>query len=123
MLKLGILFAREGRWHGHQIISSYWVHTLLAEHSQVDDSSYGYFWWRPWFNVETSAGSYHVHMIAAQGNGGQKIYLLPQYDLVAVFTGGAYNAHSAPPNKIMIRIVLPKLISAQNRQAAESSVN
>jgi CubicO group peptidase (beta-lactamase class C family) len=123
MLKLGILFARDGRWHGQQIISSSWVHTSLAEHSHVDDTSYGYFWWRPWFNVETSTGSHHVHMIAAQGNGGQKIYLLPQYDLVAVFTGGAYNAQSAPPNKIMIRIVLPKLISAQNRQAAESSLN
>jgi hypothetical protein len=81
------------------------------------------FWSRPWFDVETSTGSHHVHMIAAQGNGGQKIYLLPQYDLIAVFTGGAYNAQSAPPNTIMIRLVLTKLISALNHRAAKSSLN
>jgi hypothetical protein len=43
-------------------------------------------------------GPQHVDVIAAQGNGGQKIYLVPQYDLVAVFTGGGYNAESTPPN-------------------------
>lgn len=123
MLKIGILFSQDGRWHGRQVISTSWVRTSLTEHSQVDGTSYGYFWWRPWFNVETSTGSQHVHMIAAQGNGGQKIYLLPQFGLVAVFTGGAYNAPSAPPNKIMIRFVLPKLISAQKHTAAKASLN
>ena len=44
-----------------------------------------------------------------QGNGGQKIYLVPQYDLVAVFTAGGYNAESTPPNTIMAKIILPAL--------------
>lgn len=115
MLKLGILFADGGRWHGRQIISESWVHASLAEHSHVDNVSYGYFWWRPWLNVETPAGSQHVDLIAAQGNGGQKIYLVPQYDLVAVFTGGGYNAESTPPNAIMATIILPTLMKAASR--------
>ncbi|MGA2578370.1 MAG: serine hydrolase [Bryobacteraceae bacterium] len=53
MLKLGILFADGGRWHGRQVISASWVRASLAEHSHVDNVSYGYFWWRPWVNVET----------------------------------------------------------------------
>ena len=48
-----------------------------------------------------------MHLVAAQGNGGQKIYLVPQYDLVAVFTGGAYNVDGTPPNSIMAKIILP----------------
>lgn len=115
MLKVGILFADGGRWKGRQVISSSWVQTSLAEHSHVDNVSYGYFWWRPWLNVETSGGPEHVNMVAAQGNGGQKIYLVPQYDLVAVFTGGAYNIDGTPPNSIMAKIILPALMSAHSR--------
>jgi CubicO group peptidase (beta-lactamase class C family) len=122
MLKFGMLFASGGRWQGRQIISSSWVQASLAEHSLVDDTSYGYFWWRPWLNVETFHGSQHVNMIAAQGNGGQKIYLLPQYDLVAVFTGGDYNSGNAPPNRMMIKIILPALISAYSRDSASPPV-
>lgn len=114
MLKLGILFAGGGRWHGHQIISESWVQASLAEHSHVDNVSYGYFWWRPWLNVETPTGSQHVDVIAAQGNGGQKIYLVPQYGLVAVFTGGGYNAEATPPNTIMAKNILPALMSARS---------
>jgi CubicO group peptidase (beta-lactamase class C family) len=112
MLKLGMLFANNGRWQGRQVISSTWVKTSLAEHSHVDNTSYGYFWWRPWLNVPMPAGDQRVDMIAAQGNGGQKIYLLPQYDFIAVFTAGDYNSDGAPPNKIMVRTILPALIAA-----------
>jgi len=120
MLKLGVLFADDGRWHGRQVISTSWVHAALSEHSHVDNVSYGYFWWRPWLNVETTSGSQHVDVIAAQGNGGQKIYLVPQYDLVAVFTAGGYNAESTPPNTIMAKIILPTLMAARSRSNATS---
>ncbi len=118
MLKLGILFADDGRWHGRQLISQSWVRTSLAEHSHVDNVSYGYFWWRPWLNVETPTGSEHVDVMAAEGNGGQKIFLVPQYDLVAVFTAGGYNAESTPPNTIMAKIILPRLMKVASRRGA-----
>ena len=120
MLKLGIVFSDGGRWHGRQIISESWVRTSLAEHSHVDNVSYGYFWWRPWLNVETPAGSQHVDVVAAEGNGGQKIYLVPQYDLVAVFTAGGYNAESTPPNTIMAKIILPSLMKVASRDKVSS---
>lgn len=120
MLKLGILFADGGRWKGRQVISSSWVKASLAEQSQVDDTGYGYFWWRPWLNVKTPGGIQRVDMVAAQGNGGQKIYLLPQYDFIAVFTAGDYNSSGAPPNRIMINIILPALIAAHTHPAGAS---
>jgi len=54
------------------------------------------------------------------GNGGQKIYLVPQYDLVAVFTAGGYNEQSTPPNTIMAKIILPALMAARSRGNATS---
>jgi CubicO group peptidase (beta-lactamase class C family) len=115
MLKIGILYLNGGRWHGQQVISADWVRASLAEQSRVDDTAYGYFWWHPWLNVDMPDGALHVDLNAAQGNGGQKIYVVPQYDLVAVFTGGDYNSAGSPPNKIMARIILPALISARSR--------
>ncbi|HKC16003.1 MAG TPA: serine hydrolase, partial [Steroidobacteraceae bacterium] len=112
MLKLGILFLDGGRWRGRRVISADWVRASLSDQSRVDDTAYGYFWWRPWLNVEMPGGAQHVDLNAAQGNGGQKIYVVPQYDLVAVFTGGDYNSAGSPPNKIMATIILPALISA-----------
>jgi CubicO group peptidase (beta-lactamase class C family) len=112
MLKLGVLFANNGRWQGRQVISPSWVRRSLAKQSMVDGTAYGYFWWHPWLRVETPSGARRVYMSAAQGNGGQKIYLLPQFDFIAVFTGGAYNRNS-PPNRIMVKIILPKLLSAR----------
>jgi len=119
MLKLGILFADGGKWKGHQVISSSWVRASLATQSQVDGTDYGYFWWRPYFNVPTPSGTQRITMDAAQGNGGQKIYILPQYDFVAVFTAGDYNSSGAPPNKIMIKIILPALIAATHAHPAK----
>ena len=108
MLKLGIVFANSGVWHGRRIVSTGWARAALSAQSTVDGTAYGYFWWRPWLNVNGS----HVYISAAQGNGGQKIYVLPQYRLVAVFTGGLYNSSESPMNKIMATDILPKLIAA-----------
>ena len=81
----------------------------------VDNVSYGYFSWRHMFTVKAAGGSRQIVIAAAQGNGGQKIYIAPKYQLVAVFTGGGYNAESTPPNTIMAKIILPALMNAARR--------
>jgi CubicO group peptidase (beta-lactamase class C family) len=119
MLKLGLVYADSGRWRGRQLLPARWVAASLAPQAQVEDTGYGYYWWRPWLWVPTpggaggAGGGTRVTLNAAQGNGGQKIYVVPQYDLVAVFTGGAYNVDDAPPNAIMTAVILPRLVAAQ----------
>jgi hypothetical protein len=123
MLKLGILFEDGGRWHRRQIISESWVGTSTAEHSQVDNVSYRYFWWRHMSNMAMPGSMPQVLVITAEDNGGQKIYLAPQHHLVAIFTGGGYNAESTPPNTIMGKMILPGLIGAVHRGTASSPGN
>ena len=47
---------------------------------------YGYQWWVN----ESSVGERHIAWLAAQGLGGQRIYIVPAYDLVVVITAGLY---------------------------------
>lgn len=108
MLKFGVLFAQGGVWAGKRLVSAAYVKAASSRQATVDGTEYGYFWWRPWLNVNGA----HVYLDAAQGNGGQKIYVLPAYRLVAVFTGGDYNSPGSPMNQIMTTLILPKLIAA-----------
>uniref|UniRef100_UPI0018DDAB16 hypothetical protein n=1 Tax=Terriglobus sp. TAA 43 TaxID=278961 RepID=UPI0018DDAB16 len=118
MLKLGILYKDKGKWHDRQILSPTYAHDAISTVSHVDDSGYGYFWWRPWFNVQMPTGPERVYLGAAEGNGGQKIFILPEYDFVAVFTAGSYNAGGSAPNKIMTSIILPRLLAAHGGKSS-----
>ncbi len=113
MLKFGMLYANEGRWGKKQVLPTAWVKESLSSLSTVENTAYGYYWWRMSVQVATPDGARRVYMSAAQGNGGQKIYLVPELDLIAVFTGSRYNTGDAPPNKIMASVVLPALMQAR----------
>lgn len=113
MLKFGMLYANEGRWGKKQVLPAAWVKESLSPLSRVENTGYGYYWWRMWLRVQMPDGPRKVYMSAAQGNGGQKIYLVPELDLVAVFTGSVYNTGGAPPNRIMASVVLPALLKAK----------
>ena len=52
-----------------------------------------------------------IQSIVATGNGGQYIFVLPELDMVAVFTGGAYNSQEDKlPFAIMTDIFLVAFI-------------
>ena len=77
MAKLGYLYLHEGTWDGQQIVSEEWVHQSTVNIVPVGGpGGYGYQWWL-----------YPVYdMFAAMGMGGQEIYVLPEQDMVVVFT-------------------------------------
>ncbi len=102
MAKFGLLYLNEGKWNGKQLISSEWIKTSLSKHSVVNDTDYGYLWWRQWLNVKGT----RVDGITAKGNGGQRIYLWPHLKMVVVITGGNYNERS-PSDELQIRYILP----------------
>jgi CubicO group peptidase (beta-lactamase class C family) len=77
LLKLGQLYADEGRWDGVQLVPAAWVRE--ATRQQVDDrlgGGYGYEWW-----VTEADGAPAFY---AAGFGGQLIEVVPDRDLVVV---------------------------------------
>jgi hypothetical protein len=64
---------------------------------------YGYLWWLKYLDAD---GGVRYYSFAAQGNGGQKIYVFKQQQLVVVVTGGNYNTQS-PSNELVKKYILP----------------
>jgi len=103
MLKIGLLYMNAGIWNGRQVVPADWVKMSTARHTSLGDTDYGYLWWRPYLEVP---GGRH-HGIMATGNGGQKIFLWPELELVVVMTAGNYNTNSHA-NALAINYILPK---------------
>jgi CubicO group peptidase (beta-lactamase class C family) len=77
MAKFGYLFLREGEWDGRQIIPADWVAQSSETRFHLGGGmGYGYQWWTlPELGAYYAAGAYE-----------QRIYVLPDLDLVVVFT-------------------------------------
>ena len=92
MAKLGQLALQKGAWNGRQLISAAWIEESMRHHTQFDNvpshDGYGYLWWR----AKAAVKCRPVDLIYANGNGGQLIVVVPELEVVAVFTGENYNA-------------------------------
>lgn len=109
MLKLGLLIQQRGLWNGTRVISSSWIDRAVSTQSRVDGADYGLGIWHRWYRVKTAAGDRRVDTVMLSGNGGQKVFIVPALDLIAVFTGGLFNRES-PENEMMASVLLPALL-------------
>ncbi len=88
MAKIGILVLLNGTWEGHSLVPQEWIDESTSQHTEINGNPYGYLWW-----INTiSYGEKSVEVVSARGNGGQVIFIAPEYDLVSVFTAGYYNS-------------------------------
>jgi len=104
MAKFGLLFLQDGVWQGHEVIPAAWVKESTSKHSVVQNVNYGYLWWLKYLD----AGATRYYSFAAQGNGGQKIYVFRSLNLVVVTTGGNFNTQS-PADVLIRKYILPGL--------------
>ena len=97
MAKLGYLYLRGGVWDGQTILPAAWVKATATKYVEAPyDQDYGYLWWIQ------RIGSY-----AARGRGGQFIYVIPDQDMVVVFTGGLSDADMGLPQQLVESYILP----------------
>jgi CubicO group peptidase (beta-lactamase class C family) len=104
MAKIGQLVLAGGTWEGRQIVSERWTAESTAAHVQRYPGGYGYQWWTDTSHI----GDREVAWIAAMGRGGQRIFIVPDYDLVVAITAGLYadNAQDAVALDILDNYVL-----------------
>lgn len=106
MAKIGQLILQNGEWKGTQLISPAWIMESTSKHTTITGLDYGYLWWNFTFPTESKEHK----AVAATGNGGQYIMIFPDQDLIAVFTGGAYNLPDDQlPFSIVNKVYLPSL--------------
>ena len=82
MAKFGQLYLNRGVWNREQIISEQWIeNSTNVQFDRLSGSAdYGYQWWVRTFGEE----NYHTYF--AQGHWGQYIFVVPDLELVVVFT-------------------------------------
>lgn len=88
LLKLGQLYLGHGAWGGRQVIPAGWVAASIQPRARIDEETeYGYLWWlrRLPYRGQSTPG------YLMQGNGGNKVAIFPELDLVAVVTSQRYN--------------------------------
>ncbi len=104
MAKIGQLILNEGIWNEEEIVSAQWIQESTTPKTKITGIDYGYFWW----NIPSQVNEQILVSKTATGNGGQYIMTIPELNMVAVFTGGAYNSQEDKlPFAILNRVFLP----------------
>jgi CubicO group peptidase (beta-lactamase class C family) len=92
MAKIGRLMLEKGSEGGRQIVPEAWVKASVSSQARVATNSgcgihYGYFWWL----VPTCAANPAPGWYSAVGNGGHRIFVMPERELIVVVTAGLYD--------------------------------
>ena len=117
LLRFGQLYADGGVWRGRRILEAEWVASSLApalprnegtyelSGGWLDERAYGYYWYHDRYTLPY--GEVTVH--SADGNGGQKIWIVPQLGLTVVHLAGNYNQRGNAWNadRVLLEHILP----------------
>ncbi len=115
MVKIGAMMLNKGVWNGSRIISENWIVKCMTSYSgnenikvpgeDLGKVGYAYTWWIKNFNYKGKSLLWY----SALGWGGQKISILPELNIVIVFTGANYTS-KVHNFEIMERFILPAVL-------------
>jgi CubicO group peptidase (beta-lactamase class C family) len=89
--KIGQLVLNRGAWGGRQIVSPEWIEQSVRPRFQAIGYVSGlFFYGQQWWMGRSIAQEKEVKWIAAMGSGGQRIFIVPDRDLVVMTTSGRY---------------------------------
>jgi CubicO group peptidase (beta-lactamase class C family) len=89
LAKIGQLVLNHGAWYGRQIVSAKWIKEMTAPQAPWwpgGGYAYGYLWWLG----RLATRDRDIDWAAAEGWGGQRLYVVPSLDLVVTVTASNY---------------------------------
>jgi CubicO group peptidase (beta-lactamase class C family) len=101
LARLGQLYLQGGVWGGEQIVPAEWVEASIAPQVSAHGAAsyYGYQWW-----VRGSG------IFAAHGYRGQRIFVVPDLEMVVVFTA---DLPGGEPSMLLSNYILPAAQSSE----------
>ena len=91
--KIGQLVLNNGAWDGRQIVSAKWIEQSVTPRFQAIGYFGGlFFYGQQWWMGRTLSGDKEVKWIAGVGLGGQRLFIVPELDLVVMTTSGLYGS-------------------------------
>lgn len=113
--KIGQLVLNRGQWNGQQIVSADWIAQSITPRFQAigffgSTMFYGYQWWMG----RSLAGGKEIKWVGAFGWGGQRIFIVPELDLVMMTTAAQYGQpkEGLAAIDILSNIVIPSVRDA-----------
>lgn len=104
LARIFYLWLRNGNWNGQQLVSPEWVAASVTPFISLGPGvMYGYKWWLHEY------GSKQQRAWCGSGFGGQVPVIIPEYNIVAVFTG--WNILEGKPG-LGTRTILRRLVNA-----------
>ncbi|NKN35347.1 serine hydrolase [Agrobacterium sp. a22-2] len=104
LMKLGAMMLAGGEWQGRSVVPVDWIaRSITPSIMTAPIGGYGFQWW----SMTTRWKDRDLSVTAAIGNGGQRLFLVPDLDLAVVTTAGDYGdpAIAAPMNAILHSVV------------------
>ena len=101
-LKLGQAFLDGGVWNGRRVVPQSWASDSVAPHVRISPATTGRegdafrsVYWETdegyaWHRLDVQSGEHRYPAYLANGNGGQLLIVVPQFELVVMFTAGNY---------------------------------
>jgi len=121
LARFALLYEREGEWDGEQIVPAEWVarsaepHVRDTEPEDPDfDVGYGYQWW-----VYDDGSNGGPLMYGTWGWGGQFALIVPEFDLIGVFTG--WNIYDDPDIEYAFQLFYDRVVLPTAQAAAGES--
>jgi CubicO group peptidase (beta-lactamase class C family) len=116
--RIGAMMLKGGMWGERRVVPAQWIERSTLPMIDADEvHSYGYLWYSGKFAFTASTGPrwdrYRLRRFwSAIGNGGQRLFMLPDLDLAVVITAGNYDTRDQwiPPSHVMREVVLPSIL-------------
>jgi CubicO group peptidase (beta-lactamase class C family) len=103
LARIGEVVLAGGRWDGRTVVPAGWLAASLRPRVKIaQDLTYGFQWYLGTFPAAGAvAGA--ARWVGGMGNGGQRLTIIPDLDLVVAIVAGNYNSadQSATPSAIL----------------------
>jgi CubicO group peptidase (beta-lactamase class C family) len=113
LARIGRLVIDNGKIGERQLVPEAWLAECFAPRVSVSElQRYGYQWYLGDIEFLAAGKARLEHWVGAAGNGGQRLYVMPDLDLIVVITAGNYSAPEQwmPPIRVVREAVLPSLL-------------
>ena len=113
LARVGQLVVDNGAAGGRQVVPAEWLSECFTPRVSVNElQRYGYQWYLGDMEFLTGGKVRLEHWVGGAGNGGQRLYVMPDLDLIVVVTAGNYSESEQwlPPIRVMREVVLPSLL-------------
>jgi CubicO group peptidase (beta-lactamase class C family) len=118
LARIGLMMLRGGIGGNRRVVPAEWIERSTSPMVDVDEiRQYGYHWYLGKFAFTVSAGprwdrARLERFWSAIGNGGQRLFVFPGFDLAVAITAGNYDTPDqwVPPIRVIREVVLPSIL-------------